>query len=77
MLHRTRSVVSNAIFRWCWWNMDYHIEHHIWPAVPFHQLPELHRLGSQHYISAENDYINFFVKGKYKNEANTEVSSLT
>lgn len=24
------------------WNMPYHIEHHSWPNVPFHKLPEVH-----------------------------------
>lgn len=24
------------------WNMPYHIEHHAWPAVPFHLLPNVH-----------------------------------
>jgi fatty acid desaturase len=25
------------------WNMPYHAEHHLYPAVPFHRLPALHR----------------------------------
>jgi len=28
--------------RFLYWNMNYHIEHHMYPAVPFHQLPRLH-----------------------------------
>ena len=24
------------------WNMTYHAEHHAYPAVPFHSLPDLH-----------------------------------
>src|SRR5207244_5228595 len=24
------------------WNMPYHAEHHAYPAVPFHALPQLH-----------------------------------
>jgi fatty acid desaturase len=27
-----------------YWNMQYHIEHHMFPAVPFYNLPKLHRL---------------------------------
>ncbi len=27
-----------------YWNMQYHIEHHMFPAVPFHKLPQLRRL---------------------------------
>lgn len=26
-----------------YWNMQYHIEHHMFPAVPFFNLPKLHR----------------------------------
>jgi fatty acid desaturase len=26
-----------------YWNMQYHIEHHMFPAVPFYNLPKLHR----------------------------------
>jgi fatty acid desaturase len=24
------------------WNMPYHAEHHLYPSIPFHQLPALH-----------------------------------
>jgi len=24
------------------WNMPYHTEHHLFPSIPFHQLPALH-----------------------------------
>jgi len=24
------------------WNMPFHAEHHLYPSVPFHQLPGLH-----------------------------------
>jgi fatty acid desaturase len=37
-----RTVYLNAVFRFIYWNMNYHIEHHIFPTVPFHALPALH-----------------------------------
>lgn len=43
VLARTRSIRSNAVVRWLFWNMPYHAEHHGWPAVPFHAVPALHR----------------------------------
>lgn len=43
VLARTRSIRSNALVRWLFWNMPYHAEHHGWPPVPFHALPALHR----------------------------------
>ncbi|MFE8600314.1 fatty acid desaturase [Archangium violaceum] len=46
-LQRTRTIHSNALVRFLMWNMPYHAEHHAYPAVAFHGLPELHRaLGS-------------------------------
>jgi fatty acid desaturase len=39
----TRSIKLNPISRFIYWNMNYHVEHHMFPMVPFHQLPALHR----------------------------------
>jgi fatty acid desaturase len=30
-------------YRFIYWNMNYHIEHHMFPMVPYHALPELHK----------------------------------
>ncbi len=38
----TRNVYLNPLTRFLYWNMNYHIEHHMFPAVPFHALPKLH-----------------------------------
>ena len=37
-----RTVYLNPIHRFLYWNMNYHIEHHMYPLVPFHALPKLH-----------------------------------
>ena len=37
-----RTVHMNAVFRFLYWNMNYHIEHHMYPMVPYHALPRLH-----------------------------------
>lgn len=39
-----RTVRMNAINRFLYWNMNFHIEHHMYPLVPFHNLPKLHEL---------------------------------
>jgi len=39
-----RTVKMNAINRFLYWNMGYHTEHHMFPLVPYHRLPELHEL---------------------------------
>jgi len=38
----TRTVELNPVFRFLYFNMNYHIEHHMFPMVPFHALPKLH-----------------------------------
>ena len=38
----SRTVYMNPLFRFLYWNMNYHLEHHMYPLVPFHALPELH-----------------------------------
>jgi len=40
----TRTVYMNPISRWIYWNMNYHIEHHMFPMVPYHALPRLHEI---------------------------------
>ncbi len=40
----TRTVIMNPVFRFLYANMNYHIEHHMFPMVPFYRLPELHEL---------------------------------
>ncbi len=39
-----RTVYMNAINRYLYWNMNYHVEHHMFPLVPYHALPRLHQL---------------------------------
>ncbi|MDX2378323.1 MAG: fatty acid desaturase [Acidimicrobiia bacterium] len=38
----TRTVYMNPVFRFLYLNMNYHIEHHMFPAVPYYRLPALH-----------------------------------
>ena len=39
-----RTVYMNFIHRYLYWNMNYHVEHHMFPLVPYHNLPRLHAL---------------------------------
>lgn len=32
----------NAVNRFLYLNMNFHTEHHMFPTVPYHRLPELH-----------------------------------
>jgi fatty acid desaturase len=44
MLENTRTTYTNPAIRFLAWNMPYHAEHHIFPAMPFHRLPEANRM---------------------------------
>jgi nitrite reductase/ring-hydroxylating ferredoxin subunit len=40
--YSTRSVYMNPVFRFLYLNMNYHVEHHLLPSVPYRALPDLH-----------------------------------
>ena len=40
----TRTVYMNRLNRFCYLNMNYHVEHHMFPNVPYHALPALHEV---------------------------------
>jgi fatty acid desaturase len=39
----SRTAYINPFSQFVYWNMNYHIEHHMFPMVPYHRLPELHK----------------------------------
>lgn len=39
-----RTVLMSAPVRFIYSNMNYHVEHHMFPMVPYHALPKLHEL---------------------------------
>jgi MocE subfamily Rieske [2Fe-2S] domain protein len=48
----TRTVYMNPVFRFLYSNMNYHVEHHIFPTVPYHALPSLHAEVKDHLAPA-------------------------
>ena len=59
MIMNTRTVLTNPIVRWFTWNMPYHTEHHVYPAVPFHQLPALHIKMTAWLNNTDRSYVEF------------------
>lgn len=39
----TRTFTCSWLTAFYYWNMQYHLEHHMYPAVPFHRLPKLRK----------------------------------
>ena len=67
MFDNTRTTYTNRLVRFLAWNMPYHIEHHTFPQVPFHLLPEFHSRIRRHlgvtspgYAAFATDYVDAF-----------------
>ena len=63
MFDNTRTTSTNQMVRFLAWNMSYHTEHHTYPSVPFHKLPELHKIMQPELMHTEPSYTSFM--GKY------------
>ena len=59
MLENTRTTFTNRMLRFLAWNMPYHVEHHAYPAVPFHALPALHQHLRAHLHVTAPGYASF------------------
>ena len=63
-LTNTRTTLANFPIRLFMWNMPFHAEHHLYPAIPFHRLPAAHaKLGDKlshiaaGYVAANRDVL--------------------
>jgi fatty acid desaturase len=59
MFENTRTTFTNRVVRFLAWNMPYHVEHHVWPQVPFHRLPEVHRMMKEELRVTADGYAAF------------------
>lgn len=71
MLENSRTTYTNALVRFLAWNMPYHAEHHAWPSIPFHALPQANalirdrlRTTAQGYAAATREIWNAMRKGR-------------
>ena len=44
MYANTRTTFTNRALRFLCWNMCFHVEHHAYPGLPFHALPNAHEV---------------------------------
>jgi fatty acid desaturase len=62
-LTQTRTVTSNRVVSFFMCNLNYHLEHHLFPAIPWYNLPRLHTLMRDDYARAgafiERSYLRF------------------
>ena len=53
----TRTTTSTALLRFLMWNLPYHAEHHLFPNIAFHHLPEAHRYLRPHLKFVAGSYV--------------------
>ncbi|WP_244130198.1 fatty acid desaturase [Burkholderia sp. BCC0044] len=56
----TRTVRMNPLLAFMYMNMNYHVEHHMFPMVPFYNLPKLHELIKDQCPSAKEGLIDAY-----------------
>ncbi|MEC4807176.1 MAG: fatty acid desaturase family protein [Jaaginema sp. PMC 1079.18] len=56
-LTNTRTTLTLLPIRLLMWNMPFHVEHHLYPSIPFHQLPTAHQELKQDFVHLEPGYI--------------------
>ena len=57
----TRSIISNRIISYLYWNGNYHAEHHVFPRLPSRALPEAHRMCGSAFRYIGKSYFRFHV----------------
>lgn len=69
----TRSIITVPVVRFFMCNENYHLEHHLYPGVPWHHLPEVHealepelRKQGAPYISSYHSFVAEFIRGSFK-----------
>ena len=69
MFFNTRTIYTNRLVCFLTWNMPFHTEHHILPAVPFYKLPAFNKYTQQHLAVTNNGYGEFtssYIDGFHK-----------
>ncbi|MDA0266238.1 MAG: fatty acid desaturase [Cyanobacteria bacterium] len=56
-LTNTRTTLTLWPLRFLMWNMPYHTEHHLYPSIPFHALPQAHGQLREHFAHIEPGYV--------------------
>ncbi|MFQ5904152.1 MAG: fatty acid desaturase family protein [Candidatus Binatia bacterium] len=61
-LTQTRTVTSSRIFSFLNINLNYHLEHHLFPGTPWYNLPKLHVLLQDEYRDAGSFIYKSYLK---------------
>ena len=79
MIHNTRTSFPSAFLKFLYWNMPYHVEHHLYSSVPFYKLPKFHKLIKPHTDEVEPSIFSVHIeilKQIWKNKKNNKKDNL-
>jgi fatty acid desaturase len=60
LIRGTRTILSNPVTRFFMCNENYHLEHHLYPGVPWYNLPRLHQAIKDELIRQGAPYISSY-----------------
>ena len=70
VLEKTRTVRSNGLVSFLMLNLNYHLEHHLFPGVPWYNLPKVHKELQPLYAGArpfvERSYTRYALKALFR-----------
>ena len=55
-LANTRTTLTWFPIKFMMWNMPFHAEHHLYPSLPFHALPQAHQELKEHFAVVDKGY---------------------
>ncbi len=61
-LTQTRTVTSNRLVSFFMCNLNYHLEHHLFPAMPWYNLPRAHQLLQDEYRAAGSSIYRSYLR---------------
>jgi fatty acid desaturase len=70
LLEKTRTIRSNGLVSFLMLNLNYHLEHHLFPGVPWYNLPKVHKELQPVYAAArpfvERSYTRYALKALFR-----------
>ncbi len=61
----TRTVTTHPVLSFLMCNINYHLEHHLYPGIPWYNLPKAHRILKAQYETAGSSVYKSYVKFLY------------
>ena len=80
----TRTILTNRVTQWFMCNENFHLEHHLYPGVPWYHLPALHeeivedlRAQGAPFVSSYAEFVQDFVVASFTTRDRRTVSIST